>query len=353
MINKRNSNEVFIGPIKIGGNNPVAIQSMTTTVTKNTIATINQIKRMEEEGLELVRVAVPDKETVQVLKTIKESISIPLIADIHFSSELAMLVLDEPVDKVRINPGNIGTTEEMIRIAQKAMKKDIPLRIGVNAGSLDKNILKKYGKPTPEGIVESALNYIALLDSIGSKNVIISLKSADVSVTVSSYRLLAQKVTHPFHVGVTEAGTFLSGTVKSSIGIGALLLDGIGDTIRVSLTDDPVKEVKVAKEILKSTGVRGFGPEIISCPTCGRCQVNLIVLAEEVEQRLSGIKESIKVAVMGCAVNGPGEAKQADFGIAGGKDSGIIFANGVVIKKVSQEKLVDSLLEEINRSLKT
>ncbi len=352
MLSKRNfTHPVKVGSLIFGGDSPVSIQSMTTTRTKDVTATVTQIHTLEKAGVEVIRVAVPDLASVHALASIKEKISVPLVADIHFDSSLALQSLDKPIDLLRINPGNIGGLENFSKIVAKANQRNIPLRLGVNAGSLEKEILKKWGFPSATAMVEQTLKYIAIIQKVSFKNVILSLKSADVKTTIEAYRLIASKTKYPLHIGVTEAGTYLRGTVKSAIGLGYLLLEGIGDTLRVSLTANPLEEVKVAKEILQATGVRKFGPEIISCPTCGRCNIDLIPLVQLVEEKVATLKEPIKIAVMGCAVNGPGEARQADFGVAGGQGEGLVFRKGQVIKKVSEKYLVDTLIKTIKESI--
>lgn len=336
---------VQVGSAVIGSGHPVSIQSMTTTYTHKIAETVLQIKSLEAEGAELIRVAVPDQEALQSLDLIKQQIGIPLIADVHFNFSLAMGVLDRPVDKLRINPGNIGGTEKFLKIVKKAKSRDIALRIGVNAGSLGQEVLKKWGGPTPEAMVEEALNYLEILDKANYKKCILSLKAADVVTTIKAYKLISAKTQYPLHIGITEAGTPFRGTIKSAVGLGYLLLEGIGDTLRVSLSGPPEEEIRVAKEILQAAGLRQFGPEIISCPTCGRCGIDLVALVQEVEEKLKGLKEPLKIAVMGCSVNGPGEARQADFGIAGGKGMGLIFRKGEVVKKTAEDTLVDTLIE--------
>lgn len=343
---------VKVGSVIIGNGHPVSIQSMTTTYTHKIAETVSQIKSLEAEGAELVRVAVPDQEALQSLDLIKEQINIPLIADVHFNFSLAMGALDRPVDKLRINPGNIGGTEKFSKIVRKAKARDIALRIGVNAGSLGQEVLQKWGGPTPEAMVEEALNYLEILDKADFKKCILSLKAADVVTTIKAYKLISAKTEYPLHIGITEAGTPFRGTVKSAVGLGYLLLEGIGDTLRVSLSGPPEEEIRVAKEILQAAGLRQFGPEIISCPTCGRCGIDLVALVQEVEEKLKGLQEPLKIAVMGCSVNGPGEARQADFGIAGGKGMGLIFQKGEVVKKTAEDTLVDTLIELMKETIK-
>jgi (E)-4-hydroxy-3-methylbut-2-enyl-diphosphate synthase len=302
-----------------------------------------------DAGCELVRLALPDMEAANALTRIKSQVALPLIADIHFDYRIALAAIDKGIDGLRLNPGNIGGKKEIQQIVAAARARAIPIRIGVNAGSLGREILKKYGHPTPEAMVESALNHVSILEDLGFHDIKISLKSSNVLQTVSAYRLLSEKVDYPLHVGVTEAGTLISGTIKNSLGIGLLLSEGIGDTIRVSLTHDPVDEVKVAYEILKALGLRQRGVEIISCPTCGRCEIDLVGLAEEVENALSHITAPLKVAIMGCVVNGPGEAREADVGIAGGRGQGTLFKKGKVIKKIAESELARVLVKEVKR----
>ena len=346
---RRFSKQIKIGKVKIGGGSPVAVQSMTSTPTKDVNATVGQINRLSDAGCEIIRVAVPDAEAALALKKIVAQISIPIIADIHFDHRLALLAIENGVNGLRLNPGNIGGRKKIKEIVSAARYQDIPIRIGVNAGSLEKPILKKFGHPTPEAMVESAMGHVRILEDFNFDLIKISLKSSNVNQMISAYRILSKKVDYPLHLGVTEAGTLISGTVKNSIGIGVLLAEGIGDTIRVSLTHDSVEEVKVAYEILKALGLRQRGTEIISCPTCGRCQIDLFKLAEEVENSLSNISTPLKVAIMGCVVNGPGEAREADIGVAGGQGQGTLFKKGKVIKKVAEADLADSLIKEVRK----
>ncbi len=344
---RRKSRQIQVGKVRIGGNAPIAVQSMTTTKTADTAATIAQIRKLESAGCEIIRVAVPDGESARALKTIKENISIPLVADIHFDWRLALAALDAGVDKIRINPGNIGGLDRVKRIVLKAKEKNIPIRIGVNAGSLH----KKYAKAKEglaKALMDSALEHVHFFEGLNFHDIVISVKSSSVPITIEAYRMLAKMVDYPLHLGITEAGTLLSGAVKSSVGLGVLLHEGIGDTIRVSLTADPVKEIQVGFEILRSLGLRA-GPELISCPTCGRCEIDLISLAEEVGEKLLSYSAPIKVAVMGCVVNGPGEAKEADLGIAAGRGGGLLFAKGKPMRKVPEDKLVEVLMEEIEK----
>ncbi|MFZ5966550.1 MAG: flavodoxin-dependent (E)-4-hydroxy-3-methylbut-2-enyl-diphosphate synthase [Bacillota bacterium] len=341
---------VFCRDIQIGGGSEITIQSMTNTDTRDVHSTTEQIKRLEEVGCEIVRIAIPDFEAAEAVRAIKENIKIPLVADIHFDYQLALRCIENGIDKLRLNPGNIGGTERVKKVVEKAREREVPIRIGVNSGSIDKKILDKYdGHITAEAMVESAMEHIEILENLNYSNVIVSLKASDIHLTVEAYRLMSEKTDYPLHIGVTEAGTLWSGTIKSSIGIGALLLDGIGDTIRVSLTGEPVEEIKVGREILKSTGLRHFGLNLISCPTCGRCQIDLIDIANRVEAKLRNIDKPITVAIMGCAVNGPGEAREADIGIAGGKSSALLFKKGQIIKKISESEIERVLLHEIEK----
>ncbi|MGL5614582.1 flavodoxin-dependent (E)-4-hydroxy-3-methylbut-2-enyl-diphosphate synthase, partial [Cetobacterium sp.] len=337
------SKVVKVGNILIGGGNDVIIQSMTNTPTTDVEKTVNQIKKLQEEGCQLVRVTVNTEEAAKKIKEIKEKIDIPLVADIHFDYRLALLAIENGIDKLRINPGNIGSDEKVEIVVKKAMEKGVPIRIGVNSGSLEKTILEKYGKPTSDAMVESALYHMRLLEKFNFTDIIISLKSSNVKMMVEAYRKLAKLCNYPLHLGVTEAGTAFQGTVKSAIGIGSLLVDGIGDTIRVSLTEDPVEEIKVAKEILKVLGLKEVGVEIVSCPTCGRTEIDLIGLAHQVEKEFEKVDKKIKIAVMGCVVNGPGEAKEADYGVAGGKGVGVLFKKGEIIKKVEEGDILKEL----------
>jgi (E)-4-hydroxy-3-methylbut-2-enyl-diphosphate synthase len=307
-----------------------------------------QINALKEAGADIVRVAVPDRKAAEALGELRSRVTVPLVADIHFDYRLALTAMESGIDALRINPGNIGRRENVVKVVDMAKEKHIPIRIGINAGSLPAEILERFGgHPTAEGMVEGALNHVKILEEEDFHDIVISVKSTDVPMMVKANRLLHEKVDYPLHLGVTEAGTLYRGTIKSAIGIGALLLDGIGDTIRVSLTDDPVKEVKAAKEILSAAGMQQYGPVLVSCPTCGRTQVNLIEMAQEVEKKIEHFKKPIRVAVMGCAVNGPGEAREADFGIAGGKGSGLLFRKGKVIRSVPETELIDALMEEI------
>ncbi|MGB5157444.1 flavodoxin-dependent (E)-4-hydroxy-3-methylbut-2-enyl-diphosphate synthase [Desulfobacterium sp. N47] len=349
-IQRKNTRQVSVGGVKVGGMSPVSVQSMTNTFTSDIKATVAQIKRLEQAGCEIVRVAVPDKESAAAISSIKKRISIPLIADIHFDYQLAVASAEAGADGLRLNPGNIGGTKKIQKVVDCAKKYNIPIRIGVNAGSLEKDLLKKYNGATPGAMVESAIRNIEILRSLDFHEIKISIKASDVFRTVQAYRLLSQKTDFPLHVGVTEAGALFPGLVKSSLGIGMLLAEGIGDTIRVSLTRDPVEEIRAGYEILKALEIRKRGPEIISCPTCGRCNINLFEIVERVEKELLLSTSSIKIAVMGCVVNGPGEAKEADIGVAGGNGTGILFKKGRVVKKFPQQMLVDVLLEEVAKA---
>jgi len=339
--------KIKIGSKYIGGSSPVLVQSMCNTRTSDVDATVEQILSLEEAGCDIIRVAVPDKESASAIERIKSKINIPLVADIHFDYRLALESMENGVDKIRINPGNIGSEEGVRIVAECAKKYSVPIRIGVNTGSIEKELLKKYGSPTAEAMTESAKRHIDMLVKYGFDDIVVSLKASDVSKTIEVYRLMSKKCPYPLHLGVTEAGTFMGGTVKSAIGIGSLLNDGIGDTIRVSLTDDPVKEVVVAREILRALNLKNDMPTFISCPTCGRTNIGLIPLAKKVEEYLNTVRKPITVAVMGCGVNGPGEAREADIGIAGGNGEGLIFKKGEIIRKVSEECLFDELKKEI------
>ncbi len=344
---RKMTREVAMGNLKIGGGNPIIIQSMCNTDTRDVSATVAQILRLEEAGCELVRVAILDMDAANAVREIKKQIHIPLVADIHFDYRLALRVMELGIDKVRINPGNIGEEDRIRQVVEKAKEKHIPIRIGVNSGSLEKDLIQKYGGVTPQGLVESALRHVKILEKYYFYDIVVSIKASDVLFSLEAYQLLSQSMDYPIHVGITEAGTVYGGTIKSAVGIGAILAAGIGDTLRVSLTGNPIEEIPVAKEILKSLGLRKFGIELISCPTCGRTQIDLISIANEVEQRCRGIHKNIKVAVMGCVVNGPGEAREADVGIAGGKGQGLLFKKGEIIKKVKEEELVSALMQEI------
>jgi (E)-4-hydroxy-3-methylbut-2-enyl-diphosphate synthase len=341
---------VRVGRLTIGGDAPIAVQSMTKTDTRDVEKTVEQVQQMEAAGCEIVRLAVPDIEAAQALAEIRrrcpESI---LVADIHFQYKFALMALDAGFDKLRINPGNIGDAEKVRTVVRRAQEQKVPIRIGVNAGSLERRLLEKYGFPTPEAMAESALYHLRILEDLGFTDTIISLKASNVKLCVAAYRLLAKRVDYPFHLGITEAGTQFSGTVKSCVGMGMLLAEGIGDTIRVSLATDPVEEVRVAYEMLKALELRSRGPVVIACPTCGRLEVDLFKIAEEIEKATAHIKMPLSLAVMGCAVNGPGEAREADLGVAAGRGNGMIYREGKAIRRVKEEEIVPTLLEEIER----
>ena len=338
---------VDIGGVKIGGDYPIAIQSMCNTDTRNVKATVEQIIGLENIGCEIIRVAVPDMAAAEAISDIKKSIHIPLVADIHFDYRIALECMKNGVDKVRINPGNIGDRERVKEVVEMAKERSIPIRIGVNGGSLDKKLLNKYGGVTADALVESAIEHIEILDSLNFHNTVVSIKVSNVPIMLDAYRKFSEISDIPLHIGVTESGTLNSGIIKSSVGIGALLAEGIGDTMRVSLTANPTEEIYAAYSIQQVMGLRKKGAELVSCPTCGRTQIDLIKIADEVEKRLRNINKDIKVAVMGCAVNGPGEAREADIGIAGGNGVGLIFKHGEIIRKVSEDKIVDELMKEI------
>ncbi|ADB47733.1 flavodoxin-dependent (E)-4-hydroxy-3-methylbut-2-enyl-diphosphate synthase [Acidaminococcus fermentans] len=346
---RRKSRTIAIGQVTIGGENPVAVQSMTNTKTENIPATVDQIHRLTDRGCEIIRCAVPTLEAAQALKEIRKQIAIPLVADIHFDYRLALAALESGVDALRLNPGNIGGRDRVEKVVEAARQRQVPIRIGVNAGSLPKDLLEKYGHPTAEALVEAAWRHIHILEEMDYNNIVISLKAHDVPLTLAAYRLMARECDYPLHVGITEAGTIRSGLIKSAVGIGTLLAEGIGDTIRVSLTGDPLAEIDAGFEILKSLGLRQHGPTLVSCPTCGRTCWSLEKVAKEVEARLAEIPEPITVAVMGCVVNGPGEAREADVGIAGGKGEGLLFRKGQILRKVPEARLVEELFEEIQK----
>ena len=342
---------VKIGNRVIGGGNPILIQSMTNTPTDDVAATVAQIHRLEEVGCEIIRCTVPTLEAAKAISEIRKQISIPLVADIHFDYKMAIAAMENGADKIRINPGNIGGADRVAEVVRVARERNIPIRVGVNSGSLEKDLVEKYHGVTAEGIVESALDKVHMIEDLGYDNLVISIKSSDVMMCVHAHELLAGKTPYPLHVGITEAGTVNSGIIKSAVGIGTLLAEGIGDTIRVSLTGDPVNEVRVAYDILKSLGLREHGPTLISCPTCGRTRISLEKLALEVERRLADIEEPFTVAVMGCVVNGPGEAREADVGIAGGIGEGLVFRKGEILRKVPEDQLVGELFAEIDKIL--
>ena len=338
---------IQIGDRVIGGGNPILIQSMTNTKTEDVEATVAQILRLEEAGCEIIRCTVPTMEAALALKEIKKQIHIPLVADIHFDYRMAIAAMENGADKIRINPGNIGSTDRIKAVVDCAKERNIPIRIGVNSGSLEKELVEKYHGVTAEGIVESALDKVKIVEDLGYDNLVVSIKSSDVMMCAKAHELIAEKCKYPLHVGITESGTIFSGNIKSSVGLGIILSQGIGDTIRVSLTGDPVEEIKTAKLVLRTLGLRKGGIEVVSCPTCGRTQIDLIKLANEVETLVAGIPLDIKVAVMGCVVNGPGEAKEADIGIAGGKGEGLLINKGEIIKKVPEDQLLSTLKEEL------
>lgn len=348
MFTRNETRKVNIGSTAIGAGESIKIQSMTNTKTEDVTSTIHQILALERAGCDIVRVAVPTMEAAKAIGAIKAGINIPLVADIHFDYRLALEAINQGIDKIRINPGNIGSDERVEQVVLACKEKGIPIRIGVNGGSLEKHILEKYGHPTPEALVESALYHVEILEKLDFHDIIISIKSSDVQMTVEAYKLMASKKNYPLHLGITEAGTLESGTIKSSVGLGIMLSMGLGDTMRVSLTSDVVDEVRVAKKILQSLHLYEKNIEIVSCPTCGRTSIDLISIAKEVENRTAQIKHPYKIAVMGCAVNGPGEAREADLGIAGGNGVGLLFKKGEIIRKVKEEALVDALMEELH-----
>lgn len=344
----KKTKEIRVGDLKIGGGAPVCVQSMCNTDTRDVKATTTQILELEQAGCELIRVAVVDADAARAIAEIKKQIHIPIVADIHFDYRLAILAAECGADKIRLNPGNIGGEDRVKKVVEVCRAREIPIRIGVNGGSLDRELLSKYGGVTPEAMVESALSHVAILNRFDFDDIAISIKASDVRKTIAAYRLLAEKTNYPLHLGVTETGTAFMGTIKSAVGIGSLLCDGIGDTIRVSLTADPVEEVRTAYAILKACGKRERGINLISCPSCGRCRINLIEIATEVERRLQNEMRPLTVAVMGCAVNGPGEAREADVGIAGGDREGLLFRHGEIVRKVPMHELVDALVQMID-----
>lgn len=348
----RNETKIInIGGVQIGGGNPIAIQSMTNTKTHDVEATVNQILKLEEAGCEIVRVAVPDEQAARAISDITKRIHIPLVADIHFDYRLALMAIENGVQKLRINPGNIGNSERVQKVVEKAKAYHIPIRIGVNSGSVEKVLLEQYGGVCAAAMVESAKKHIDLLDGMDFTDIVVSLKASTIPLAIEAYTLFAKKYAYPLHVGITEAGTLYRGTVKSSAGLGAILSRDIGDTIRVSLSDDPVQEIECARAVLQSLELRQFGVEIISCPTCGRTNVDLIGLAKQVEERTKHITKPLKIAVMGCAVNGPGEAKEADIGVAGGRGEGLIFKKGEIVRKVKENELLEVFMQELNQIL--
>lgn len=347
MLERRNTRTVTAGQLKIGGGSKISVQSMLNAPAEDVEGNVRQAKVLEKAGCEILRLTVPNREAVRTLAAVKDAVSIPVVADIHFDYKCALESIAAGVDKIRINPGNIGSDERIKAVADACRRNGVPIRIGVNAGSLEKTLLAKYGAPTPEALCESAMYHAALLEKFDFEDIVLSIKSSDVQTMVAAYRLVAQQCDYPLHLGVTEAGTQRMGMIKSAAGIGALLLDGIGDTIRVSLTADPVREIAAGFDILKAVGIKTDCPQIISCPTCGRTKIDLIGLAEKVEAALQNCKKPIKVAVMGCAVNGPGEAREADIGVAGGDGCGLLFKHGEILKKVPEDKIVEELLKEI------
>ena len=351
-MNRKDTRKIMVGNVQIGGQNKVVIQSMCNTKTKDVNKTVEQILNLENAGCEIIRVACIDKEDAMAIREIKRQIHIPIVADIHFDYRIALEAIESGIDKIRINPGNIGSKDKVKQVVDACYKRNIPIRIGVNAGSLEKDLLDKYGKPTAAAMVESAKRHIDILEELDFKNYIVSLKASNLDLCIEAYEEASKKFDCPLHLGITEAGTEFSGTIKSSIGLGYMLKNGIGDTLRVSLSDDPVKEVKVAKEILKDCNLYKKTPTLISCPTCGRTQIDIISMAKEIEEFLQGIEADITVAVMGCPVNGPGEAKEADIGIAGGKKEGILFKKGQIINKMPQEEIVGTLKKEIMKMIK-
>ena len=351
MFERKITRQIHIGKVAIGGGAPISVQSMCNTRTTDTAATVAQIKALQNAGCDIVRVAVPDMDAAKNLGSIIKEINIPLVADIHFDYKLALEAIKQGISALRLNPGNIGGEEKVRAVVKAAKEAHIPIRIGVNAGSLDKKILAKYGDVTPEALVESAMQHVRILEDLDFHDLKISLKAHDVPLTLAAYRLMSRTVDYPLHLGITEAGTVNTGIIKSAVGIGALLAEGIGDTFRISLTGDPVVEVKVANEILKSLGLKEYGPTLVACPTCGRTSIDLPAIAAQVEKKLEGIKDPIDVAVMGCVVNGPGEARGADVGIAGGNGEGLIFRKGEIIRKVPEENLVGELFKEIDAIL--
>ncbi|MFZ5562730.1 MAG: flavodoxin-dependent (E)-4-hydroxy-3-methylbut-2-enyl-diphosphate synthase [Thermodesulfobacteriota bacterium] len=346
---RRKSRQIHIGDVAVGGKAPVSVQSMTTTNTADVDATVAQITRLQEAGCEIVRVAVPDPQAAEAIAKIKQNIAIPLIADIHFNWRLAVAAMEAGVDGLRINPGNIGGREKTLKVIDCARAHGVAIRIGVNSGSVEKDLLKKHGGPTPKAMVESTLRNIAIFEAAKFFDIKLSIKASDVARTVESYRLIAAACDYPLHVGVTEAGGLFPGLVKSALGIGTLLAEGIGDTIRVSLTRDPVEEIRAGFEILKAVNVRHVGPDIISCPTCGRCGIDLFSIVEQVERHALTMRAPVKIAVMGCVVNGPGEAREADVGIAGGRGEGVLFKKGKIVKTIPEANLVKNLLAEMDK----
>jgi (E)-4-hydroxy-3-methylbut-2-enyl-diphosphate synthase len=344
---RRKTQQIKIGNVPIGGGAPIVVQSMTKTHTQDVADTINQIRRMEDAGCEIVRLAVPDNDAALALPKIRKRVSVPLVADIHFDHRLALAALDAGVEGLRINPGNIGTQKKVKEVVRAALERSVPIRIGVNSGSLEKALLEKYGGATPEAMAESAMNHVRILEDLGFDQIKISLKASDISRTLKAYQLMAEKVDYPFHAGITEAGSLVSGTAKSAAGIALLLRDGLVDTLRVSLTAPPEEEVRIGYLILSSLGIRSFGPNIISCPICGRCEVDFANIANEIEKELSKIKANITVAVMGCMVNGPGEAKEADIGLACGRGVGVVFKKGKLLRRLKEDEIIPEFVAEV------
>jgi (E)-4-hydroxy-3-methylbut-2-enyl-diphosphate synthase len=348
-MDRKNTKIISIGKVRIGGKEPIAVQSMTKTYPHDINATVKQIQKLQDAGCDIVRCAIPEEKDAQAIKQIKKHIRIPIVADIHFNYRLALMAIESGADKIRINPGNIGGTEKLKAVVSACRERNLPIRIGVNSGSLEKEILKKYRHPTAEALVGSAIKNIRILEKLNFRDIVVSIKSTSVPVTIEAYRMLSKRVDYPLHVGITEAGISASGMIRSSVGIGALLSEGIGDTIRVSLTGDPVNEVMVGKEILRSLELIKSGATIISCPTCGRCEIDVETIAKEVQERTKEVKKPVKIAIMGCAVNGPGEAADADVGLAGGKGIGLIFRNGKIVKKVPESQMVKELMKEVRK----
>lgn len=352
---RKKTEKIRVGNKFIGGDTPITVQSMTNTDTRNINKTLEQIKRLEDAGCDIVRLAIPDSEAALALKLIKKETKLPIVADIHFDYRLAISSMENGADKIRLNPGNIGSEDKIRKVIEMAKSKEIPIRIGVNSGSLEKDILKKYGGVTEEGMVVSALSHVSILEDYNFNQIVISIKASNAPMTIKAYEMISQKTNYPLHIGVTEAGTIFGGTVKSSVAIGHLIMLGIGDTLRVSLTGDPVEEVKVGNEILKALQIKKEGIEIISCPTCGRCNIDLVPIVSKLESIINKLEETkqlkkhVKVAIMGCAVNGPGEAKEADIGIAGGKGEALLFKKGSIVRKIAQDKILDELIEEIKK----
>jgi (E)-4-hydroxy-3-methylbut-2-enyl-diphosphate synthase len=347
LFKRRETRQIKIGNVPIGGGAPIVVQSMTKTHTQDVADTINQIRRMEDAGCEIVRLAVPDKDAALALSKIKKRVSVPLIADIHFDHTLALAALDAGVEGLRINPGNIGSKKKVKEVVLAALERSVPIRIGVNSGSLEKTLLQKYGEATPEAMVESAMSHVRILEDLGFDLIKISLKASDICRTLKAYQLMAEKVDYPFHAGITEAGSIVSGTAKSAAGIALLLREGLVDTLRVSLTAPPEEEIRVGYLILSSLGIRSSGPDIVSCPICGRCEVDFVNIASDIEKELSSVKANITVAVMGCMVNGPGEAKEADIGLACGRGVGVVFKKGKLLRRLKEDEIVPEFIAEV------